>query len=219
DNAMRMMYGNPLGSGFMIWGWWDTSGSTPPAQMIVTSNSAGNYSLTSLGQKWVDLMNEFSTPTQNALTDSNGAVIFNGFYGEYALKVGGVTYATVNFEKGANNTPMETLWVKGDFNLDGKLTNADLQSMLNALKNLTNYQSSHGMLNQEFNAICDVNGDGSVSTSDLLPLMNLLASGIQAGDGIFGGSELATVPEPASILLGAISFGLLLVEARRIRRR
>ena len=123
--AVRMFYGNPLGDTFMNWGWWDVSGSTPPAQMIITTPGASGYTLTPFGQKWVDLMNEFSTSTQNVTVNADGSINFNGFYGEYAvqgtLNGNAFTFVTVGFEKGPNNTATETLWVKGDFNLDGKL--------------------------------------------------------------------------------------------------
>lgn len=84
DDAMRMFYGNPLGSAFMMWGWWDTSGNTPPAQMIITTPGNATYTLTQLGQKWVALMNEFSSHT-TANVDANGAIQFNGFYGDYNI--------------------------------------------------------------------------------------------------------------------------------------
>jgi GH35 family endo-1,4-beta-xylanase len=84
DSAMRMFYGNPLATTFMIWGWWDTSGNTPPAQMIVTTPGAGSYALTTFGQKWVDLMNEFSTHTTPTV-DASGNITFTGFYGDYNI--------------------------------------------------------------------------------------------------------------------------------------
>src|SRR5262249_23508498 len=158
-----------LGSSFMIWGWWDTSGNTPPAQLIVTTPGASGYTLTNLGQKWVSMMNAFTTPAQNVTVNPDGTINFNGFYGEYAvqgtLNGNPFTFATVNFEKGPNNTATETLWVKGDFNLDGQLTNADFQAMLNALKGQNAYQSSRGMSNMEFLAICDINGDGLLNAT------------------------------------------------------
>ena len=167
DEAVRMVYGNPLADGFMNWGWWDTSASVaangaPPAQMIVTTPGASGYTLTPLGQEWVSLMNAFTTPTQTATVDSSGNLHFSGFYGEYALSSNGNIYATVDFEKGAS----PVLWVKGDYNLDGKLTNADLQARLSALTNITKYQSTNGMSNEEYLAICDINGDGQVNKSD-----------------------------------------------------
>jgi GH35 family endo-1,4-beta-xylanase len=84
DDAVRMFYGNPLATTFMVWGWWDTSGNTPPAQMIVTTPGAASYTLTALGQKWVSLMNEFSTHTTGTV-DANSAIQFNGFYGDYNI--------------------------------------------------------------------------------------------------------------------------------------
>jgi hypothetical protein len=221
DNAMRMIYGNPQANTFMIWGWWNTSGSTAPAQLIVTKNGASNYTLTAMGQQWVTDMNDFTTPTQTVTVNPDGTINFNGFYGEYALQstVNGhtFTYTTVDFEKGPNDTPEETVWIKDDFDLNGKLDNGDLQAMLSALKNLNSYQSSHGMSNEEFNAICDINGDGVVNAADITTMEQLMASGIQAGNGIFGGSSLAAVPEPSSAILAAISFGLLMIRSRRRR--
>ena len=38
ENTLRMFYGNPLADTFMLWGWWDVAGNTPPAQLIITSN-------------------------------------------------------------------------------------------------------------------------------------------------------------------------------------
>lgn len=218
DNAMRMMYGNPLADSFMIWGWWNLSGNTVPAQLITTTPGANGYTLTALGQKWVSLMNEFSTPTQNVTVNADGTLNFNGFYGEYAvqgtLNGNAFTFATVDFEKGLNNTATQTLWVKGDFNLDGQLTNADFTAMLNALKSINAYQAVNGMSNMEFNAICDINGDGYVNAGDISLFEQLLASGVQAGNGIFGGGSFATVPEPASGLLAGLSLMAVLVGGR-----
>jgi hypothetical protein len=99
DNAMRMFYGNPLATTFMIWGWWDTAASAaPPAQMIVTTPGSNTYTLTPLGQKWVDLMNEFSTHLVGQDADhleplvQNGGINFTGFYGDYEITIGGKTY-------------------------------------------------------------------------------------------------------------------------------
>src|SRR4029077_19016471 len=105
----------------------------------------------------------FNTPTQNATVNPDGSVNFNGVYGVYELDgtLNGNTFrfATVDFEKGANGIATEKLWVKGDFNLDGKVTNADFQTMLAALTNqnrvvsgalVLGYQASNNMSNDEF---------------------------------------------------------------------
>ncbi|HEX3356819.1 MAG TPA: endo-1,4-beta-xylanase [Tepidisphaeraceae bacterium] len=93
ENAMRMMYGTPDATTFMIWGWWDTATSiaangAPPAQMIVTTPGSSTYTLTAIGQKWVDLMNAFSTHLTGVnapIVDANGNITFNGFYGDYNI--------------------------------------------------------------------------------------------------------------------------------------
>jgi hypothetical protein len=56
-----------------------------------------------------------------------------------------------------------------------------------------------------------------VNAADIATMEMLLASGIQAGDGIFGGDSLAAVPETTSAVLAAISLGLFVYWARRRR--
>jgi len=246
DNIMRMMYGNPNATTFMLWSTWAGATGTMNSSSVMVDNS---WNLTATGTRYEYLFGQGTDPTATAATDngvggvnqdpwntpnqtvtvnSDGTINFNGAYGEYALQkqigTNWVTYATVDFEKGPNDTPEETVWIKGDFNLNGKLDNGDLQALLNALKNqnssngLDGYQASHNMSNEEFLALCDINGDGFVNAADIVPLEALIQSGIQAGNGVFGGGSLASVPEPASAVLAAISFGLLMFRSRRRRR-
>ncbi len=202
ENAVRMMYGNPLADTFMVWGWWDTSGNTPPAQMIVTANGASGYTLTPLGQKWVDLMNEFSThvtPTVNA----DNTINFNGYYGDYALTINGQSHPYhLTLQKGSTNYSLVVLSL-GDFNVDGQITNADLQSMLGALKNPSGYESANGLSASDLLTIGDFNGDHVFNAADIPGLINRLANG----------SGLASVPEPSTF--GLLLFGALLTSAVR----
>src|SRR5262249_1620645 len=143
DDTLRMFYGNPLADTFMNWGWWDTQGNTPPYQMIVTTNGAGGYTLTALGQKWVDLMKAFNTQSP-ASVNADGTLNFTGDDGTYNLTAGGVPYAVVKLAKQLTSSlndgnidgvsTVETnLWYRGDVNLDGKLTGADLQALIAAM--------------------------------------------------------------------------------------
>ncbi len=94
--------------------------------------------------------------------------------------------------------------LRGDFNLDGKVTNADLQAMLNALKNINGYETSHGMNDSYLDYIGDFNGDFKVNAADIQGMLALLTSGSAGGGG------LSTVPEPAScVLLGLGAFAVL----------
>jgi hypothetical protein len=87
-------------------------------------------------------------------------------------------------------------YVLGDFNGDDQVTNADLQALLDALKNLSAYQTSNGLTNAALLAIGDVNGDGVVNAADIQAEMNLLAT----IDGA-GANSASAVPEPTSFLL------------------
>ncbi|HEY7089538.1 MAG TPA: endo-1,4-beta-xylanase, partial [Tepidisphaeraceae bacterium] len=104
DTAVRMFYGNPLATTFMMWGWWDTSGNTPPAQMIVTTPGSSTYTLTPLGQKWVDLMNEFSTHLTSTV-DASGNINFAGFYGDYNIGSQS-TFSNLTLTKGTTSYAM-----------------------------------------------------------------------------------------------------------------
>jgi cyclophilin family peptidyl-prolyl cis-trans isomerase len=98
-----------------------------------------------------------------------------------ALNDGTITY-TATATDSANNSASSTKTankdtvdtVLGDFSLDGKLTNADLQAGLSALEDLTGYQSTHGLTDAELLTIGDVNHDGLVNSADIAALQKLL---------------------------------------------
>jgi hypothetical protein len=100
--------------------------------------------------------------------------------------------------------------VLGDFNLNGTVTTADVQAMLNALTDLTNYKSLHGLSDGYLQDIGDINHDGAVNNKDVQALLDLLAAGGSGGGS--GGGGLTLVPEPGSIVLLAIG-GLVLLWA------
>jgi hypothetical protein len=91
--------------------------------------------------------------------------------------------------------------LRGDFNLDGALTAADIQAMLAALTDLPAYRADHNNLPQaDLLAIGDFTGDGNVTNADIQPLLNLLAA---------GGGSATSVPEPAGFpmaIFGAAVF-------------
>jgi hypothetical protein len=104
-----------------------------------------------------------------------------------------------------------TIVAPGDFNRDGQVSAADLSSMMSALTDTSDYESSTGLNDQQLLEIGDVNGDHVFNISDLQALVNYLQSGT---------ASTSAVPEPASLLLLALTmpvFGWKLAR-RRIAR-
>jgi hypothetical protein len=75
----------------------------------------------------------------------------------------------------------------GDLNRDGKLTSADLVSMLRALTDIPAYQSTNQLTPAQFVAIADLSGDGVVSNVDIQSLINALIAQ-EVGNGAGAGS-------------------------------
>jgi hypothetical protein len=90
-------------------------------------------------------------------------------------------------------------YLRGDFNLDGQLTAADIPAMLAALTDLNAYQSQWNLSDNDLLAIGDLNQSGAISNADVQPELDLIS----------GSSSLAAVPEPASwlLLLFGVFFG------------
>ncbi len=76
-------------------------------------------------------------------------------------------------------------FLKGDFNLDGQVTEADFPVMLTALTNIPTYLATHPLSPAQFIAIADFDGDNALTNRDLQGLLDELAG---AGSGSGGGS-------------------------------
>ncbi len=98
----------------------------------------------------------------------------------------------------------------GDFNLDGAVTNADLQAMLNALHNLNSYTATNNLSSSDLLALGDFNHDGVVDARDLQGFLSYLAG---------GGSGYVSVPEPPSIALMLVSFMMCVAQRSSARRK
>ncbi len=89
--------------------------------------------------------------------------------------------------------------MRGDFNLDGQKTIADISLMMQALANPGAFQANNNLSSTEFMAIADVNQDGQITGADLQALLLLLKS---------GGQSANTVPEPSGLVLVASALGV-----------
>jgi autotransporter-associated beta strand protein len=95
-----------------------------------------------------------------------------------------------------------------DFTRDNQVTRDDMKPMLAALTNLEAFKLANNLDDEKLKAIADINNDGVVSNRDIQAMINLLVAS--------GTGSLAAVPEPSTMLLGAI--GLLTLAAVGLRR-
>ena len=107
--------------------------------------------------------------------------------------------------------------VPGDFNRDGHVNNADIQAMMAALADLSDYESSQQLSDSQLMFIGDLNGDTHVNNADLQSLISRVAnSTLPGGGGFADNGTLAAVPEPAALSLMAFgSLGILALHRRR----
>ena len=96
----------------------------------------------------------------------------------------------MTLQKGINDYSLVLLSL-GDFNIDGQITNADLQAMLKALQSPTGYETANSLSVSDLLTIGDFNGDHLFTTADLSGMMNQLVAG----------RNVTGVPEPAAITL------------------
>ena len=96
---------------------------------------------------------------------------------------------------------------KGDLNLDGSVTAADIGSMMTALSDPDAFKAKNGLNAADLLALGDVDGDNVVTDADLQALLVQLANA--------GGASLATVPEPSALALFAGAMLVLLAIQRR----
>ena len=170
------------------------------------------------GQKTVYFQVPNSVAATLATSPSASQVIF---------QVGGGYQANYNSDGTLHQVSSEVMYVdnvrvlpKGDFNLDGELTNLDIQAMLDALED-PSFAATHGLtsgnlsLNNPYLGLADFNGDGVADSQDFPSLLRVLAGNPA------GGGSIAAVPEPSSGVLCALAVvaGAATLRCRKRRAR
>jgi Dockerin type I domain len=143
-----------------------------------------------------------TSPSNNSLQDlANASTVLGDLqqFGSGSTSTGSDHYPVVGDY---------TFLYPGDFNRDGHVTAADILPMIRALADLSDYESMTGITDPTvLHFIEDVNGDGNVTSADLQALLDLLIS---------GGGSVSAVPEPASLVLLALTLpGLVFAVVRR----
>ena len=95
EHTVRLVFGTPQSSGFMIWGIWET-------EMWDMALGAAFYDKQwrprRPAQRWEALMRQWDTDVTLPVRE-DGTIEFTGFYGDYEITVGGKTYKLA-LEKG-----------------------------------------------------------------------------------------------------------------------
>ncbi|HEY7090456.1 MAG TPA: endo-1,4-beta-xylanase [Tepidisphaeraceae bacterium] len=88
EDTMRMIFGTPQATTFVIWGHWaGAMWDQAPAGALVDKQ----WKLTAAGERYEKLMKQWDTDI-TANVGKDGKVHFNGFFGDYEVTVGEKTY-------------------------------------------------------------------------------------------------------------------------------
>jgi hypothetical protein len=99
----------------------------------------------------------------------------------------------------------------GDWDLNNTVNLSDIPAMLNALKDLNAYKSTNNLSTDDLLNVGDIDLSGVISNVDIQAELDLVSS---LG---FGSGAVASVPEPASLVL--LGLGSLALIGSQLRRR
>ena len=103
DETMRMVFGTPGTTGFVMFGFWASAiWDTAPEAVLVDAD----WKLTEAGARYEKLMAAWSTDVTVPVA-ADGTIEFTGFYGDYTVDVAGKTF------------PFELVRGKTAYNLGG----------------------------------------------------------------------------------------------------
>ncbi|HEY2759674.1 MAG TPA: hypothetical protein VGI75_03005, partial [Pirellulales bacterium] len=148
--------------------------SVSPPLVNLTSGQSQNLSATALDQ----FGNPLSTQPSFSWSLDAGSIGAVNSTGQFAAPLSPVGGATVRATSGSisGTAALSVSYLKGDANIDGNLTTADVAAMMVALVDLPSYQSNHSLSNADMAAILDVNGDSAISNADLQALISAVAN-------------------------------------------
>jgi GH35 family endo-1,4-beta-xylanase len=145
-DTMRMVFGTPNATTFMMWGFWanDVWNQAPLAALF-----DANWNITAPGIAYDQLMSQWDTDLMLSV-GPDGAVDFTGFYGDYEVTVDGKPYL-VSLGKGETNYGL-IVNLSADFDGDGDVDDADLAAWNQGVEmgvldgaDLLNWQQQLGM--------------------------------------------------------------------------
>ena len=176
-----MLFGSPQATSFLIWEAWPSPRRPPTASRRSVDN---NWNLTQPGQALVNLLDSWTTPTQNLIVGPDGTIDFTGFYGDYEITIGGQTF-DLSLIKGTQTYSLVV--APGDYNGDGTVDAADYVV----------WQKYVGQSTTLINR--DAANSGLISIADFNSWRKHFGKTAPGGNG--GGNS---VPEPSAACVGLV---------------
>ncbi len=188
SESLRMVFGTPQATSFLIWEGW------PPAATDNTSIVDSNWNPTLSGQTLINLLNSWTTPTRDLVVGPDGTITFNGFWGNYDLKINN-QIVPLTLSKGTTQYSLAV--APGDYNADGKVDAADYVVWRQAQANPMDLRA-------------DGNANGVIDAGDYDVWRSHFGSVYGSGTGLS-----AAVPEPTSIAIFLVGILATLTARRR----
>ncbi len=173
----------PGTTGITLWNLRNTPGTFAPVGTLYDNN----WTIRDTGVRWQNLMSEFETDV-TTMVNPDGTISFTGFFGDYEVTIGGQTF---DLQLAKGDASYSLVVAPGDYNADGTVDAADY----------TVWRDTLGR-----RVTCGRTATGMKSSTKVIMWCG---SRYLARLTVVGrGSALATVPEPASIVILAAA-GLL----------
>jgi GH35 family endo-1,4-beta-xylanase len=178
NENLRLLFGHPNGVSFLIWEPW------PPATTDPTTIMDQNWNLRAAGQELVNLLDSWTTPTQDLIVGPDGTIDFSGFYGDYEITIDGQTF-DLSLVKGTQTYSLVV--APGDYNGNGTVDAADYTIWRDTLGSAADLRA-------------DGNGNLVIDEGDYGVWKSAFGTEYNLGASAFGAAG-AAVPEPATVLL------------------
>jgi GH35 family endo-1,4-beta-xylanase len=202
EDTVRLVFGTPDATGFFMWGFWRGNIYRGAVAFYDT-----NWNLTTAGDRWQDLLSldsdgdandDWDTQLSAVPVGPDGTINFNGYWGDYEVKLNNQTIGTFTLNKGT--AQYSVVIAPGDYNGDHVVDAQDYIIWRRSNGSTTDLRA-------------DGNGDRMINDSDF----DIWKShfGVSYGSGT---SLASQVPEPGSVAPLVIA-GLLLNTIRRAGSR